>query len=337
MKIEHTIDVEYVLCELGVRNVKALGNEVNFSCPEPHHANGDKKPSAYMRQSHPYPFICMGCGAKGTVTTFVANYLGISKSQAWGWLGEKFGFDTNYESEDTLAETLNRILGPKSHVQEQERNNSKIEEPKSFLPVSEIPVALAYLHERGLTDHTISSWKIAWDPASGRIAIPVRDAIGDLIGYKARAIDDRQPKYLVLGDRKDAQYGFTPYNSSYVLFGQHLCVPNAHPLVICEGEFDALACWQAGVQNVVGLPTASMSVYQSSVIRESYENVILFLDSDEAGRKGLNTAINLLQGACNLRIVHGHIKDPMDLTGEEIRAYIANAHDSLTHQLGGYE
>lgn len=333
MKTEHTIDCEFVLCELGVRNVRAVGNEVNYSCPDPSHTHGDHRPSAYMRQSWPYPYICFGCGRKGTVVDFVADWLGIENPAAWRWLGEKFGFESAYDPRDTITETLNRILGPKSVPEIQVRDNYVVQEPKDMFNLLEVDIGKKYLNDRGLDDDTIRAWNLKWDAKSGRVTIPIHNRAGDLIGYKARSIDGKEPKYLVLGDRKEKHYGFIPYNSSTILFGLNRVPLHTRSLVVCEGELDAIACWQAGIQNVVGLPTAGMSDYQAAIIREGFDTVTLFLDSDAAGQKGLNSACRLLAGACVLRLVDEHEEDPMGMEREEIRRLIEEAKHPLLTQL----
>lgn len=334
MKTEITIDVEQVLDELGARNVREVGNEVNFSCPDPSHTHGDNSPSAYMRQSYPYPHICFGCGRKGTVVDFVAEWLGVENPAAWRWLGTRFGFESTYDPKVTITDTLNRLFGPKYAPEASLRDNPEIRPPKMY-PATEVDAARNYLNGRGLNDYAIQAWKLQFDPFSGRVVIPVHDRVGTLVGLKARSIANEEPKYLVLGDRKSTHehYGFKPYNTSVILFGLHRIPKTERSLVIYEGELDTIAAWQAGITNAVGLPTASMSEYQAAVIREGFEEVTLFLDSDVAGIKGFNTACKLLAGAVELKAVDHHEDDPMDMEPELIRELVKNAQSPLLTQI----
>lgn len=334
MKTEIVIDVKEVLDVLGVRNVREAGNEVNYSCPGPSHKHGDHNPSAYMRGSYPYPYICFGCGQQGTVVDFVSEYLGIDRSKAWRWLGERFGFDSAYDPAESITETLNRIFGPKSRPAHKVLGNPLIN-PHGFVPLDSVAVGMEYLTKRGLTRATIRQFELQWDPRSGRIAIPIRDRQGSLIGFKARDITgEKEPKYLVLGDRKQyTDYGFQPYNSSLCLFAHHLIDGSSAILIVVEGEFNCMKMHQIGCTNTVGLPTAAMSNHQACLIREQYEKVILFLDSDAAGKKGIVTATNMLQGACEVFIVPDHVGDPMEMVDYEIRELLTSATTPLTNQL----
>lgn len=349
MKTEILIDAEEVLNTLGVKNVHRVGREVNYSCPGASHRYGDSRPSAYLRDSYPYPFICFGCGQQGTVVDFVAEYLGIDRAKAWRWLGERFGFDTSYDPEDSITETLNRIFGPKSRPEHKVLTNPVID-AEGFIPLSAVAPGNDYILSRGLTQDTITKFELQWDPRSGRVAIPIRDRVGNLIGFKARDITgEKEPKYLVLGDRyksdgnwvrKENGYGFAPYNSSLVLFG-HNTITNHNPpiktgdvcLIVVEGELNCMRIHQAEYPATVGLPTAAMSSYQACMIREEYEKVILFLDSDAAGKKGTSTALNMLQGACNVRVVEDHEGDPMNMDDDQITNLIRTATNPLTNTL----
>lgn len=333
LKTEIKIDVEEVLNELGVRNVKMVGAECNYSCPGPEHKWGDHRPSGYLRNSYPYPYICFGCGRQGTVIDFVADYLGIDRAKAWRWLGEKFGFGDSYDPEGTITETINRILGPKSRVEKRTELNPEIN-PHGFIPLEDVKPGWDYMISRGIQDYTLKQFKFQWDPRSGRVAIPIRDAVNRLIGFKARDITgQKEPKYLVLGDRKDYKdYGFKPYNSSLTLFGIHMHRANGLPIVVVEGELNSLRVYEAGY-HAVGLPTAAMSAYQAALLREKYEDAILFLDSDQAGQKGLNTALNLLSGACKIKVVEDHENDPMEMTNEQIKELINTAKSPLQRLL----
>lgn len=334
MKQEIVIDVKEVLDTLGVKNVRESGREVNYSCPGSAHRYGDSRPSAYMRSTYPYPYHCFGCGQQGTVVDFVSEFLGIDRAKSWRWLGERFGFDSAYDPSESIAETLNRILGPKSKPQPEALTNPEIK-AHGFVPVVAVAPANDYLRNRGLTQDTITQFELQWDSRTGRIAIPIRDRMGRLIGFKARDITgEKEPKYLVLGDRKQYRdYGFTPYNSSLVLFAHNMCNDINHTAVVVEGEFNAMKIRQAGYTAVLGLPTAGMSTYQSCMIREQFEEVILYLDSDEAGIKGMNSALNALQGACKVRVVAKHDRDAMDSTEADIRSLITEATNPLTQTL----
>lgn len=75
-----------------------------------------------------------------------------------------------------------------------------------------------------------------------------------------------------------------------VFFGLDQITPDAEQVVITEGEMDALACYTAGITNVVSVPngasTGSMDYMASAEdLFDSVHTVIIAVDGDEAGQK----------------------------------------------------
>jgi hypothetical protein len=85
--------------------------------------------------------------------------------------------------------------------------------------------AAVYMRGRGFAPEVLEDWGFGYDHWTSRIAIPVRDETGILVGFKGRSIDDRRPKYLLLGDtegralRYGMGYGFDMHDARSVLFG----------------------------------------------------------------------------------------------------------------------
>lgn len=127
----------------------------------------------------------------------------------------------------------------------------------------------------------------------------------NLVAYKERKL----PKtFITHGDFKNPQ-----------LFGQHL-FPGGKRLVITEGELDALSVAQANYDKyqkfypVVSLPSAS----QTKVLLENrewvrnFDEVILMLDQDDAGKKALESAAKII-GFDKVKVAKLPAKDPSDV------------------------
>jgi DNA primase len=151
----------------------------------------------------------------------------------------------------------------------------------------EIDQAHPYLTERGLTPETVREFGIghcAKGVMSGRIAIPIRNVTGDLVGYSGRwpgDPPDGRPKYR-LPD------GFKKACEVYRL-SEALREPAEKPLVIVEGFFDVMKLWQIGVRKSVALMGCSLSTVQEALILEHLPPsalIIVMFDEDNAGREG---------------------------------------------------
>lgn len=84
-----------------------------------------------------------------------------------------------------------------------------------------------------------------------------------------------------------------------LMFGQQLFPAGGKRLVICEGEIDAMSTYQAMGSSwpVVGIPGADRTkkcITANLPFIESFEEVVLFFDNDEAGKQATKTALELL-------------------------------------------
>ena len=83
------------------------------------------------------------------------------------------------------------------------------------------------------------------------------------------------------------------------LFGQHLCKTGGKRLVITEGEIDAMSCrevlktWPC-VSIIDGAGSAVQSVKDNLEFVNSYDQVVICFDNDEAGRKAAREVAQIL-------------------------------------------
>jgi DNA primase len=125
---------------------------------------------------------------------------------------------------------------------------------------------------------------------ANRIAIPLHDAEGRLVGYAGRIIDDQlideeTPKYRLPGVRERDGKVFE-FSKGAFLFNGHRIRSPVDELVIVEGFFDAIWLHQAGWRNVVALMGASCSPEQAMLIFRMTHfdaRIRIMTDGDEAG------------------------------------------------------
>jgi twinkle protein len=102
------------------------------------------------------------------------------------------------------------------------------------------------------------------------------------------------------------------------LFGQHLFPATGKRVVITEGELDAASCSEAMpgwpmVSLPSGAAAARKSIQRVIPWLQGYEEIVLFFDNDEAGRKATEEAASVLPpGKCKIASLQGDYKDASD-------------------------
>jgi DNA primase len=330
------IDVEDYLHELGLTGIYRKGNEYWFSCPLSGHMGADNTPSASMEVGTTR-MHCFGCNFSGNAVTFLAEYEGVSNLKARQWLRDRFGMGWR-EPEDTFSSEIKKKLERMENKKNPERNTSlhstllnEDEVEKRSVDwyrvfdewQGKIPSAypLAYMLDRGFHPKTLDEWAIGWDIISQRISIPVRDDYGNLLGFKARAVDNSPQRYKVLGG---PEYGFETYPVTTVLFGIHLAKKH-DTLIIREGELNVIAMHEAGVTNTVGVGKHISDTQLLMILK--YANKGVLVSFDDYG-DSLNAA-RMLEPYLPVKVFPPSEKDPADMFKDELYELITAAESSV--------
>ncbi len=151
-------------------------------------------------------------------------------------------------------------------------------------PTEEI---LNYFAMRKISADTIKAWHIKSD-SKGNIVFPFyRD--GKLIYVKFR-----EPRKHTKDSKLPKEWQMS--NTEAILFGMDMTV-KTKPLVIVEGEIDALSMYEAGVENVVSVPQGAKAFEWVALcwdFLEQFQQIILFGDYDEPGTQMVSTLIKRL-------------------------------------------
>jgi DNA primase len=128
-----------------------------------------------------------------------------------------------------------------------------------------------------------------YDRFRGRLMFPICDEQGRVIGFSGRVLS---------GDEKTAKYVNSPetpiFTKSRVFFGldkSKRALLDAGFAVVCEGQLDLIACFMAGVQNIVAPQGTAFTADHARIIKRYVDEVVLCFDSDEAGQ---NAAVRSL-------------------------------------------
>jgi len=149
--------------------------------------------------------------------------------------------------------------------------------PLSFA-LQSIDVHHPYLAERRITPETAEHFGIGFFAGQGcmqgRVVIPIHDEDGRLVAYAGRALGPADPK---------CQFP-ARFRKSLVLFNLHRAAAYGKTVIVVEGFFDCLNVHHAGLPCVVALMGCSLSQHQEQLLQKYFQEVILLLDGDKAGR-----------------------------------------------------
>ena len=174
------------------------------------------------------------------------------------------------------------------------------------------------LQKRRLSEKTNNFYRIFRD--GNTLRFPYFTSDGVLKGVK---IKTKQKDFIYEGVSTDT------------LFGQHLFPNSGKRIVVTEGELDAASCYEAMpgwpmVSLPHGAASAKKDIQKQIPLFQGYEEIILFFDSDEAGRKATEEAASILPpGKVKISRLQSY-KDASDAlqdgNAEAIRKAIWDAH-----------
>ena len=304
---------------------KPKGNSLELECPK------CKQRRAYIYKNG-VTLKCNrlnGCGYSSTLWDYLQNKNSFSKKETLEHLAKLGGF------------TLPKLEGfSEEKFQEARERESLLEEALGYfqreLFTTRDQSVLGYLRERGYSDEEIDGMELGYCPSrdtfnaylvnkgysvnminnSGlltegfgdthKLVIPYRDHAGRLSGFIMRALDKKiEPKY---------KYSFG-LKTSEQFFNINQARGEAN-LILVEGPLDALIATQRGVKGVVSVGRAIPSEAQiDHAIKQGATGFILALDNDEAGRKGTDKALALLneRGVSSFVVTLSEGKDPDEL------------------------
>ena len=317
------LDFEQVLRHYGVE-VKRKGNQHHGYCPLPDH-NGKKNSPSFSAQLEKGIFQCFGCGAKGNVLEFAA-------------LMEKADPKDGAALHTVATELQKRFcLEPATKEKSAKQPEAK--------PNNELPVVVnapldfelkglnrehPYLKRRGFTPETIKHFGLGFcsrGMLKDRIAIPLHDHDGKLVGYAGRVVDDStitedNPRYRLPGARERDGKLFEFRKTMFLYNGFRFKAP-IDDLIVVEGFTSVWWLNQNGLSNVVGVMGADCSERQAELIVSVVKpagRVWLMPDGNEAGER---CAQSVLRHVSPYRFVRWvkltDDKQPTDVSAEQLK------------------
>lgn len=192
------------------------------------------------------------------------------------------------------------------------------EEAKKYLEVG-----------RGLSVDTVAHFKLGYDVARNAIAIPIFKR-GELVNFKYRFLVPDKQKY---SSERNAETWI--YNDEGIQIGLE-----KKGVLIVEGEFDLMSCWQAGITNVVSPASGKDSYGPWIEIIDNIPKVYIAYDNDKGGKDtSVKMAERLGSDKC-LEVEYPEgCKDANEYfkahTKEEFRTLIKQARPFYSHKYKG--
>jgi DNA primase len=311
----------------------------NFVALCPFHK--EKSPS-FNVNPHKQIFHCFGCHKGGDVFSFVKEYENIPFPDAVRRLAERAKIVLEFEN--TPGQQQSRHIKDsllQIHEQITQRWQSALANEASG------QAARDYLAQRGVSAEAIKLFRLGaapdlWDDTvnwakskghelsvveqgglilrreggdgyydrfRGRLIFPICDEQGRVIGFSGR---------VLASDQKTAKYVNSPetpiFTKGKVFFGldkSKRALLDAGSAIVCEGQLDLIACFMAGVQNIVAPQGTALTADHARILKRYVEEVILCFDSDDAGQ---NAAVRSLDSllASGLAILVAVVPAPHD-------------------------
>ena len=107
-----------------------------------------------------------------------------------------------------------------------------------------------------------------------------QESSGYIVGYTARSMDGREPKYLNTPETSIFQKRRLLYNLS----DARKDIRKQDEVILMEGHLDIIKVKMTDVNNVIGLMGTALSEQHIQVLNRLASNVTLMFDGDQAGQ-----------------------------------------------------
>lgn len=285
---------EDVLRHYGVE-IHRKGEQHHGFCPLPNH-DGKRNSQSFSANLERGIFQCFGCHGKGNVLDFAVLMEkadpkdGEDLRRVAIMLQEKFCPPPS--AKPAKATKSGDKQAPKKGP---DRNSAPIINPPLDFELTGLDPNHKYLKERGFDRETIEYFGLGYCSRGflkDRVAIPLHDHDGHLIGYAGRMADDSainedNPKYLFPSKREREGKTFEFRKSVFLYNGFNIQKP-VRDLIVVEGFTSVWWLHQNGLKKVVAVMGSECSDAQTDLILSMVQpngHVWCMPDGDKAGKR----------------------------------------------------
>ena len=268
-------------------------------------------------------FHCFGCGAGGDVFKFVMLIENLSFPEALERIAERVGIrlHQNIHAPDD-PKTQERAALFQIHAVAAKFYESQL------TGTVEGRAARAYLIDRGVSEQTISRFRLGYAPRDGRalarelgaagfapalleksglilpegseqshrdrfrgrIIYPIANESGKIVAFGGRALGDEQPKYLNSPETPIYTKGRVLYHLDQAGKG----IRKQDYAILVEGYMDCIAVDSCGIDNVVASCGTSLTENQIRLLTRFSRRVVVNYDPDSAGVAATERSLDAL-------------------------------------------
>ena len=338
-------------------NLIRRGHRYVCNCP----FHSEKTPSCTI-----YPdtqsFYCFGCGAGGDVINWVKRVENFEFHDAVKFLAEKSGIQIPDDKEaDQRAKLRQRIYAInretanfyyRNLISGNDKRGLQYFISRQLKPETIQKYGLGYapdawneltkfLQQKGFSEEELLVAGVAhrsnkgnlYDVFRCRVIFPIIDTKGVVIGFGGRVLDNSLPKYLNTAKTPVFDKGKNLFSLNFAKNSS-----STH-FILAEGYMDVIAINQAGFSNVVATLGTAITPDQARKLSQYAKEMIIAYDSDGAGQKATQKAINhFSEVGMPTRILHMvGAKDPDEYIkkfgAERFRLLLEQAGDAINFRL----
>jgi DNA primase len=271
--------------------IKAKGKQHHSFCPLPKHGGNRNSPSfsAHLEKGI---FQCFGCNAKGNLLDFAVLMDGGNPDNPADLRKTALGLQTTFAV--ALKAKEGQTKKPEVKPPPQSTGTILVNAKLDF-ELKTLDYNHPYLRSRKFTDETIEKFGLGFCSKGyleGRIAIPLHDQLGRLIGYAGRIVDDRlidedNPRYRFPCERERKGITYKFEKSQFLYRGFEIKEP-VDDLIVVEGFPSLWWLYQHRIENVAALMGWHCSEAQAKLmvtLTKPNGRVWLMPDGDKTGRQ----------------------------------------------------
>jgi DNA primase len=274
--------------------------------------HSEKTPS-FTVSPHKEIYYCFGCNSGGDVIAFIAKAEQCTPLEAARYLAEKY----NVELPQTFA---NDNIQDKEHYFEVCAQVAKWTHAQLFIN----PSALSYLNQRGISQSSISYFKLGYmprglkemqefiramnehhilvhdlihhkilsqgkkvlySPFEDRILFPIKDHLGRFCGFGGRTYKSDDTRPKYYNSHENPFF-----NKGSLLFGFDLAkksIQNTKKVILVEGYTDCIALVQQGFSHTVATLGTACTIEHLRQLSHHAQEAIVMYDGDNAGQQAL--------------------------------------------------
>lgn len=293
------LDAREVLAHYGAENMREVQGpggttEIIHSClldrVEPHHTHGDQNPSASCNLDRKL-YVCYSYWG-GDLFHLIAKLEGKENLTDIVPLIGDFLTGATSSSQD-FADKMDAFFATQSYSIELPAYSQKVIEPWML--------SHPYLRERGVTLTASSLLKIGYDHVENRIVFPHFWA-GNLVGWQKRAIPNNPGNWPGTRPESPKYRNSTGFPKSETLYNFHFerSAQGGGQSIVVESPMSVAKAVSLGIPNVVATFGAKISATQIELLYRNFDEVIVWMDNDPAGRIAEK---KLVKGLCRNTVV----------------------------------